>query len=42
MASMGEEKSHSLVGKPKGGIIFGRCRHKWEENMDIDLKEMGW
>jgi len=26
-----------LVGKP-----FGRPRHSWEDNIRIDVREMGW
>jgi hypothetical protein len=25
-----------LVGKPKGKILFGRPRHKWEDNIEKD------
>jgi hypothetical protein len=30
-----------FVGKSKGEDPLGRFRHKWEDNIQIDLKE-GW
>jgi hypothetical protein len=30
-----------LVGIPEGGIPFGRPRHRWEDNIKMDLQEMG-
>ena len=29
-----------LTGKPIGKRPFGRLRHRWEDNIRIDLKEM--
>jgi hypothetical protein len=31
-----------LVGKPEGRRPLGRPRHRWEYNIKIDLREMGW
>ena len=31
-----------LVGKPEGMGPLGRCRHRWEDNIKIDIQEMGW
>jgi hypothetical protein len=31
-----------LVGKPEGERLLGRCRHKWEDNIVLDLRERGW
>jgi hypothetical protein len=31
-----------LAGKPEGKRLFGRSRHKWEGNIRMDLREMGW
>jgi hypothetical protein len=31
-----------LVGKPEGKIPFGRSRHRWEDNIRMDLGETGW
>jgi len=31
-----------LVGKPEGKIPLGRPRHRWEDNIKMDLQEMGW
>jgi hypothetical protein len=30
-----------LVGKPEGKISLGRSRHKWEDNINMDLREVG-
>jgi hypothetical protein len=27
-----------LVGKPEGKIPLGRLRHRWEDNIEMDLK----
>jgi hypothetical protein len=31
-----------LVGKPEGNRPLGRPRHKWEDNIKMDLREIGW
>jgi hypothetical protein len=30
-----------LVGKPEGKRQLGRPRHRWEDNIKIDLQELG-
>jgi len=30
-----------LVGKPEGKRPMGRARHRWEDNIKIDLQEVG-
>ena len=30
-----------LTGKPTGELFSGRPRHRWEDNIRMDLKEMG-
>ena len=30
-----------LVGKPKGGRPLGRPRRRWEDNIRMDLREVG-
>jgi len=30
-----------LVGKPEGKRPLGRPRHRWEDNIKIDLQEVG-
>ena len=30
-----------LVGKPKGKRPLGRPRHRWEDNIKMDLEEVG-
>ena len=43
MARMGEDRGvHSvLVGKPEGKSPLGRPRRRWEDNIKMDLKEVG-
>jgi hypothetical protein len=31
-----------LVGKPQGKRPLGRPRHRWLNNITMDLKEIGW
>ena len=31
-----------LVGKPKGKRPLGRPRHRWEDNIKMDIQEVGW
>jgi hypothetical protein len=31
-----------LVGRPEEKIPLGRPRHKWMENIKMDLTEIGW
>ena len=31
-----------LVGKPEGRRPLGRPRHRWEDNIKVDLLEVGW
>jgi hypothetical protein len=31
-----------LVGKPKGKRPLGRPRRRWEDNIKMDLREIGW
>jgi len=30
-----------LVGKPKGKIRFGNPKRRWEDNINMDLQEVG-
>lgn len=30
-----------LVGRYKGGGLLGRPWHRWKDNIDVDLKEIG-
>ena len=43
VARMGEKRVvyRVLVGKPEGKGPLGRLRRRWEENMKINLKEVG-
>jgi hypothetical protein len=31
-----------LVGKPERKGPLGRHRHRWEDNIKINLREIGW
>jgi hypothetical protein len=43
VARMGERRGaySGLVGKPQGKRPFGRSRRKWEDNIKMDLQEVG-
>jgi len=31
-----------LVGKPEGRRPLGRPKHRWEDDIKMDLQEVGW
>jgi hypothetical protein len=31
-----------LVGNSEGKRPLGRTRHRWEDNIEMDLREIGW
>jgi hypothetical protein len=41
---MGERggEYRALVGKPEGRRPLGRPRRRWEDNIKMDLREVGW
>jgi hypothetical protein len=40
---MGEINAYNiLVRKPEGKRTFGRPRHRWEDNIRMDLREIVW
>jgi len=41
---MGERRvaNRVFVGKPEGKMPVGRPRHRWEDNIKMDLQEAGW
>jgi hypothetical protein len=41
---MGEGRNvyRVLMGKPKGKRPLGRPRHRWEDGIKMDLREIGW
>ena len=43
VACMGERRGiyRVLVWKPEGKRPLGRSRHRWEDNIKMDLQEMG-
>jgi hypothetical protein len=44
VARMGERRGayRALVGKPEGRRPLGRPRRRWEDNFNMDLREVGW
>jgi hypothetical protein len=42
VARIGENTCRILAGKPQGKRPLGRPRHRWEDNIKIDLREIGW
>jgi hypothetical protein len=44
VARMGESRGayRVLVGKPEGRRPLERPRRRWEDNIKIDLREVGW
>jgi hypothetical protein len=43
VARMGEDRgvNRVLVGRPEGKKPLGRTRHRWEDNIKMDLQEVG-
>ena len=43
VAHMGEDRDvqRVLVGKPEGNRLLGRPRRRWEDNIKMDLQEVG-
>jgi hypothetical protein len=41
---MGERRGacRALVGEPEGRRPLGRPRRRWEDNIRLDLREVGW
>jgi hypothetical protein len=44
VAHLGERRGayRALVGKPEGRKPLGRTRRRWEDNIKMDLREVGW
>jgi hypothetical protein len=44
VARMGEMRNayRILVGMPEGKTPLGRPRRRWEDNIKMDLREIGW
>jgi hypothetical protein len=44
VAGMGEGRGayRVLAGRPEGRRPLGRPRHRWEDNIKMDLQEVGW
>jgi hypothetical protein len=44
VARMGEKRNacRIFVGKPEGKRPLGRNRCRWEDNIKMDLREIGW
>jgi hypothetical protein len=43
IARMGEDRgvNRVLVGKPEGRRLLGRPRRRWDDNIRMDLREVG-
>jgi hypothetical protein len=44
VARMGEKRGayRILVGSPEGRRPLGRTRRRWQDNIKMDLQEVGW
>jgi hypothetical protein len=44
VARIGEKRNayRILVGKPEGKRPLGRRKHRWVDNIKMDLREIGW
>jgi hypothetical protein len=44
VARIGEKSSayRILLGKPEGKRPLGRPRSRWEDNINMELREIGW
>jgi hypothetical protein len=44
VARMGEKRGacRILVGRPEGRRQLGRPRHRWEDNIKMNLEKVGW
>jgi hypothetical protein len=42
VARMGRSAYRILVGKPEGKRPLGRPRRRWEDNIKMNLGEIGW
>jgi hypothetical protein len=44
VARIGEKRNtyRLLVGKPEGKRPLGRLRHRWVDNISMELGEVGW
>jgi hypothetical protein len=38
----GEKRVQDFGGKPEGEIPLERPRHRWEDGIKMDLREIGW
>jgi hypothetical protein len=44
VARMGEKRGacRILVGRPEGRRQLGRSRRRWDDNIKMDLEQVGW
>jgi hypothetical protein len=38
----GRYANRVLMGKPEGNRLLRRSRSRWEDNIKMDIQEMGW
>jgi hypothetical protein len=42
LAGMGEKCIYGFIGKLVGNRLLRRPRHRWDDNIKIDSKGIGW
>jgi hypothetical protein len=43
IARMGDENAYNVfVGIPDGEELLGRPKRRWEDDIRLDLREIGW
>jgi len=42
VARIGYAAYRSLVGRPEGRRPLGKSKRRWEDNIKMDLQEVGW
>jgi hypothetical protein len=42
ICTRGGKEECILMGKPEGKRPLGRPKHRWEDNIKMELREVGW